>query len=77
MTYDLDGLLVSQDILGCDGRISHRLVVEVEGAVRVTDANGHVVRVDPRSRTQFPLSPSLSRGLVDTACALAREAGAI
>ena len=75
MSSSLDHLLVRQELLGCDGRTSHVLVVELDGQVRVTDAHGHVVRVDPRARTQVPPTPVLSRGLLDTACALAREAG--
>jgi hypothetical protein len=76
MDHGLDDLLVRQDLLGCDGRVSHELVVELDGMVRVRDAHGHVVRVDPRSRAQLPALPRLSVGLIDTACALAREAGA-
>ena len=75
MDHGLDDLLVRQDLLGCDGRVSHELVVELDGMVRVRDADGHVVRVDPRSRAQLPAAPPRA-GLIDTACALAREAGA-
>lgn len=71
-----DHLLVSRELLGCDGRTSHVLVVELDGRVRVSGPGGHVVHVDPRDRTQFPPTPVLSRGLLDSACALAREAGA-
>jgi len=72
----MDSFLVRQELLGCDGRVSHELVVEIDGSVRVRDAHGRVVHVDPRSRTQVPSTPCLSRGLIDGACALAREAGA-
>ncbi len=75
MDHGLDDLLVREDILGCDGRVSHTLVVELVGLVRVTDAHGHVVHIDPRTRTQLPPTPRLSRGLIDSACALAREVG--
>jgi hypothetical protein len=71
----IERMLVRQELLGCDGRTSHVLVVELDGQVRVTDAAGHVVRVDPRSRAQVPATPVLTRTLVDSACSLAREVG--
>lgn len=73
--HSFDHLLVRRELLGCDGRTSHVLVVELDGRVRVSGANGQVVHVDPRDRSQFPPTPVLSRGLLDSACALARETG--
>lgn len=71
----VDGL-ATRTIIGCDGTITHELVVELDGTVAVRDAHGHRVVVDPRTRTQVTPTPTLSRGLLDAACALAREVGA-
>lgn len=44
--------LVSEELIDCQGRTTYRLVLDIDGTVRVTlAASGVIVRVDPVTRT--------------------------
>jgi hypothetical protein len=53
-----DGLAVSE-IMDCEGRITHRLVLEADGTVTIHFlVSGHSARIDPATRRN--LTPSLA-----------------
>ncbi len=74
-TMDLDAYLATTQLLDCQGRVSHTLVVLPDGSVRISFANGRVARVDPRTGQNLTPKVPVDQGLVDTARSIAQQLG--
>lgn len=66
-----DSGLASADILDCQGRVTHRLVLEPDGTVTIlfTDG-GHRARVDPTQRRVLTPGMTVPDSLLAEAAAL-------
>ncbi len=63
--------LAHADVLDCQGRVTHSLVLQVDGTVAITfRAGGVVVRVDPRTRTVLTPGAVVADVLLAEAAAL-------
>lgn len=69
---DLDRFLTRVELLDCDGRTSHTLVLELDGTITVRFRAGHCARIDPVTRTVLTPGVTVPVGLLDAACRLAR-----
>ena len=74
---NLDDYLEQVTLMDCNGRVTHRLTLQIDGTVKV-EAGAVEVVVDPSTRQLHPMSRQLGRGeyghdqVVDLACSLAR-----
>lgn len=69
---ELDRFLTRMELLDCDGRTSHTLVLEPDGTITVRFRAGHRARIDPATRTVLTPGVTVPVGLLDAACRLAR-----
>ena len=71
MTSALDPFLVTEELLDCNGRVTHRLVLDLDGTVLVTICGGSTtIRVDPKRRLVLTPGAHLPAALLDAACGM-------
>lgn len=62
--------LARAELLGCDGQVTHTLVLRVDGTVEIRFAAGHAAVVDPSTRRVLTPGIAVHDELLDTAGAL-------
>jgi len=67
----VDQYLNRIELLDCSGKISHTLVLALDGMVEIHFAGGAVARVDPRRRAVLSRGMDVERTLMDRAAELA------
>ena len=74
---NLDDYLEQVTLMDCNGQVTHRLTLQIDGTVKVKVGQIEVL-VDPTNREFRPAACQLGRGeyshdlVVDLACSLAR-----
>lgn len=68
--------LSTREILDCAGRTTHRLVLDLDGSVRVTIvSSGRTVRIDPATRQILTPGGRLADDIIRLACELRADVG--
>lgn len=63
--------LVSEELIDCFGRTTHRLVLEIDGTVTVTFAtSGVTARIDPQTRAVLTPGIDVPPALLDRAASM-------
>ncbi len=67
---DLDAYLSTSEVFDCTGRVTHTLMLRIDGTVQVTFAGGRTAVADPKARTCLTPGMSIPEGLWSEIAAL-------
>jgi len=70
---NLDDHLCSAQLLDCFGKVSHTLILQLDGTVHIHFAAGHVAKVDPCTHTNLTPAITVHHDLMHAAGALAHS----
>lgn len=71
MAHDFGVPLVSEQLIDCFGRPTHRLVLEIDGTVTITfSSSGVTARVDPSTRAVLTPGENVPAALLDHAASM-------
>jgi hypothetical protein len=62
--------LATQSFLDCSGRVTHRLVLRIDGIVEIVDAQRNRALVDPRMRVCLTPGAHVADAVMDAAVSL-------
>ncbi|MCC5953234.1 MAG: hypothetical protein JJU45_14165 [Acidimicrobiia bacterium] len=68
---ELDQYLRRTDLLDCTGQVSHVLVLDLDGTVRIEFSNGRRARIDPCHRVNLTPGVAVGAALMDAAVGFA------